>query len=144
VMIYIWWLQFVAPHSIGLLLLAMLISFWQHSETLISLGLGLRAFLRALRSWWIVWLLLIPATMWLAWDRLVVSGAIHQALLYLLWCILQQLTYQKMVFDRLRAGLGNSWKTRTISGVVFATVHLPNPVLVLSTFVLGNVLELVW
>ncbi len=138
VMIYIWWLQAIAPYTVVFLLLAMVFSFRQHSETVTSLGLGFRVFRRTLERWWIVWVLLIPTIAWLGWYRLKIPGAVLHGALYFFWCILQQLAYQKMVFDRLRERIHWPGRTRAVSGLLFAIVHVPNPVLVPATFFWGT------
>jgi hypothetical protein len=134
-MLFIWRPREVSPYWVAVLVAAMLASFWRHAETAVSLGLGIDAGLRAGRAWWPAWLVLIPVTLWLARNRL--SGAAGHALVYLVWCVAQQLAYQKMVSDRLREGLGPGWGTRTVSGALFAMVHAPNPVLMPATFVWG-------
>jgi hypothetical protein len=58
---------------------------------------------------------------------------------YACWCVLQQLLFQNMAYRRLRDGLGASWKTSGIAGVMFAAAHLPNPILVPATFLWGTV-----
>ena len=134
-LVYIWWFQRVAPYSVVFLLAGMAASFWKHSETMTTLGFGWAAFLEALRRWWPAWLILAPTAAWLGRNSLI-KGVFH-ALIYAFWCILQQLTYQKMVSNRLREGVGPSWKARTASGALFSIVHLPNPVLTPATFVWG-------
>lgn len=138
VMLYIWWLLAIAPYTVVFLLFAMFYSFRKHAEDVDSLGLSIQAFGRALERWWIVWLLLIPTVCWLGWYRLSIPGAVWHGVLYFFWCILQQLAYQKMIFDRLREGLGPTRKARFLSGALFAVVHVPNPVLVPATFFWGT------
>jgi hypothetical protein len=136
VVVYIW-LQPLAPYGIGILVAAMLVSFWKHAETVESLGLGWKATVTTLGSWWPALLVLAAGAVLLGRQRLTELAV--RALLYLLWCTVQQLAYQKMISDRLRAGMGSSWKAHTASGILFATVHLPNPVLVPATLVWGTV-----
>ena len=57
---------------------------------------------------------------------------------YACWCVLQQLLFQNMAYRRLRDGLGASWKTSSIAGAMFAAAHIPNPILVPATFLVGN------
>jgi len=136
VLLYIWWFESIAPYSVVVLLAAMLLSFWKHSETAASVGLGWIMTFSTLRRWWMVWLALAPMVIWLGWRRN--FGLNSHTLIYLLWCMLQQLTYQNMISDHLREGLGPCWTARTLSGGAFALVHLPNPVLIPATLIWGT------
>ncbi|MBI3667415.1 MAG: CPBP family intramembrane metalloprotease [Acidobacteria bacterium] len=134
---YIWVLRAVFPSSIWVYVLAALASMKQREETVSSAGLGFRALTSALAGWKLWWLLSITATGALAWGQSFSIELLYRGLLYFLWCVLQQLVYQNMVYKRLREAFGPGWKAWIISGILFSSVHLPNPVLVPSTLAWG-------
>ena len=138
VILYIWVLRAAFPSSIWAFVLAVLVSFKQRSETVGSVGLSGRAFLSALAGWKIWWLLSITATITLGWGRAFSAEWMSRGLLYFLWCLVQQLVYQNMVYQRFREALGPCWESWAISGTLFASTHLPNPVLVPATLLWGT------
>lgn len=116
------------------------LSFFWHSETVESLGLGLRVFVDALIAWrW--WLTSCIASLAaLTWIETTTSlHVVYRWCGYACWCVLQQLLFQNMAYRRLRDGLGASWKTSSIAGAMFAAAHVPNPILVPATFLWGTV-----
>lgn len=139
VAIYIWFIRAQWPWIIFVLAALAMASFIRHSETLDSLGLTVGAFLNAMAEWrW--WLAAgIAAVVILGWMRVTPGQLVNRWLLYLFWCILQQLLFQNMIYRRLRAALGASWGTRVCAGALFAAVHMPNPILVPATFLWGTV-----
>lgn len=56
---------------------------------------------------------------------------------YWSFCLLQQVTLNSYVTNRLLAALQSSFAASLASGLVFAAMHWPNPVLVPLTFVAG-------
>jgi len=56
---------------------------------------------------------------------------------YFAFCVLQQVTMNSYVMNRLLAALGNEHASRFVAAVIFAAVHWPNPVLVPITFIGG-------
>ena len=139
VAVYIWFLRTQWYWSVLVLVALVLASFIWHSETLYSLGLTGSAAVGAVAVWrW--WLATcIVAVVILAWMRATPGHLISRWFVYLSWCILQQFLYQNMVYRRLRAALGSSWRTSMCAGALFAAVHVPNPILVPATLLWGTV-----
>jgi len=137
--VYIWLLRARWHWSILILAALVLASFIRHSETLGSLGLTVGALLDALAAWrW--WLVAgAAAVAIMGWMRTIPAHLVYRWLVYLSWCILQQLLFQNMVYRRLTAGIGSSWRTSLCAGTLFAAVHLPNPILAPATFLWGTV-----
>lgn len=129
---YIWELRFRWPWTIWLVAMAAL---WRlrrrRGETLQSLGFRPRAFLALV----VGWLALSVAASH-------VAAALPRGLLYFLWCVLQQLIYQNLVYKPLRDELGAGWQAWAGAGVLFGFVHLPNPVLAPATLVWGALASL--
>lgn len=137
VILYIWVLRSRAPWTIWLLALAVAVSVWRHAETLASAGLSLATLRSALRAWW-MWFVLAAAAVALLGGRSVLGvEPLERALTYFLWCIGQQVVYQTMIYRRVREAFGASWRAWTLSGILFALAHLPNPVLAPATLAWG-------
>jgi hypothetical protein len=137
---YIWLRPLWWSWSLLIPLALVAVSFVWHSETTESLGLSLRALLDAVAAWrW--WLASCAASlMVLAWLQTATSiHVIYRWCGYACWCVVQQLLFQNMAYRRLRDGLGASWKTSSLAGILFAATHIPNPILVPATFLWGTV-----
>jgi len=136
---YIWLRPLWWSWSLLIPLALVVVSFVWHSETLESLGLGLRALAGAVAAWrwWIA--SCIASLCAFAWLETTTIHAIYRWCGYACWCVLQQFLFQNMAYRRLRDGLGPSWKTSSIAGALFAAAHIPNPILVPATFLWGTV-----
>ena len=140
VVAYIWLRPLWWSWSLLLPLALVVLSFFWHSESMESLGLSLRTLMGALVAWrW--WLASCAVSLCiLLWIETSTSiHAVYRWCGYACWCVLQQLLLQNMTYRRLRAGLGASWTTSSIAGVMFAAAHIPNPILVPATFLWGTV-----
>ena len=136
---YIW---LFSPKSVWFLIIpiALVLLLWRRqSQTTASLGLSISALLRSFRQWSILWLLCICAFLFLGrhilWDKHV----LFRGCLYFIWCCLQQMLYQSVICRVIRQRLANPWLAALLSGLLFAALHLPNPVLITATFVWGAV-----
>ena len=94
---------------------------------------------------------LVPAAAALAYSRYIVrlmAGTLHLARglplwhagLYATWAMLQEFLLQSFIFVRLERLIGGRLAILASAGV-FATAHLPNPVLMAATFVMGLALS---
>jgi hypothetical protein len=111
---------------------------WSHGETPHSLGLTFPQFASAVGTWkwWLAAALF--ATAILGGRQLLSINTVIRGGKYLVWCCFQQFLYQNIVYKGVRAKYGPRALTRRVSGVIFAIIHLPNPILVPATLIWGT------
>jgi hypothetical protein len=61
----------------------------------------------------------------------------HRLWGYFAFCVLQQVALNSLVHNRMMSLVKNEWTSATLTGVIFAACHWPNPVLVPLTFIGG-------
>jgi membrane protease YdiL (CAAX protease family) len=140
ILLFIWRLQFVFPDFAWYLLAFIILSFVLHRDGFQKLGFGTRAFRSATR------LLIVPTV--IISILLILIGIVTGSLRnwapdwdepsgfarYFAWCLFQQFGLQSFFTNRLFDVLKNTNRTAWISGLIFAALHIPNPVLMPVTF----------
>jgi hypothetical protein len=137
--LYLWRLSQTHRRSWPLILILMLFSICWRRETPARLGLLITRGLGAAR--WVAAGVLFGAAPVLIWGwRLGQvslmrpdSWAVTQFTSYLCWCVLQQFALQSYMHNRLMDAVPNRHFTSVAVGVIFASLHLPNPVLTIAT-----------
>jgi len=141
---FIWQLQFTARWTWVFFAIWLMASFLLHRDTPKTLGwradnlwpatqqaavvfglmaAGLTVIGIAIRSDW-RWV----AALW-GWRRL--EG-------YFAFCLLQQVALNSLLHNRMMTLVRNKWAAAGVTGVIFAAIHWPNPVLVPATLVAGT------
>jgi hypothetical protein len=143
ILAYIWRWQHTIPYAWVALWALILVSHVLHRDTLRGLGLG-RTDLRASAQW------VLPTTIFLCLP-LLYYGFQRQRLLFLhptwqsliplfgygSWCAFQQYLTQSYFHNRLMLVIRNRHVSSALVGIMFSATHIPNPILMIATFVAG-------
>ena len=136
---YLWFLAIPLPWTGLALVAAVSVSWWRHSQTLESLGMGWTGFLRSFRAWGVLWVCCALPFVVLGYRSLLRPAALQQGILYFAWSAAQLLVFQSMTYVPLRNNLTSRRLAALLSGIAFALVHAPNPILVPGTLAWGFV-----
>ena len=145
ILVYIWRWQHTHPLAWMGLFALVLVSHVLHRDTLRGLGLGVAGF-RASAQW--VWplaiLLYLPMLGYgIVHHRLVLLSLSWSSLATLLgygcWCSFQQYLTQSYFNNRLLLVIRNRHVSSALVGIMFSASHIPNPLLMIATFIAGVV-----
>ena len=142
----LWTAGIVRVVFIGVTALLATVMTLSERRSLADLGLDPRSILR---GWWIVpvgaalgGLILLAGWHWhtlrLPADR---RSAYSGVLLYVIWALIQQFMLQSFMFLRLEQLLRGGRRAVIAAALLFASAHIPNPVLVPVTLVGGLILS---
>jgi len=145
VLFFIWNLQFTARNSWIVFPLWLLASFLLHRDTPKTLGWRADNLWTAMKwasvAFFIMAALLIATGFILGQPAELPPNFTAPARLwsYFAFCLLQQIALNSLLTNRLLSLLHKNWLAALVAGVIFASCHWPNPVLVPLTFVGGTV-----
>ena len=130
---YIWLLATKARWTIIFPIALIALLWYRQSRTISSLGLRLSAFVLSLRQWRVLWIVTAVLFLLASWRALFNAHTLLRGCVYFVWCVLQQLAFQSVVYSVLRKHLSGRWAAGILAGLVFALLHAPNPVLMAGT-----------
>ncbi len=137
---FLWRLSWTHRKLWFLILAYIILSVWRRRDSLYKLGLRPSRDLGALR--WVALGVFLAGAPILAYGAfrgqvrfMLPDGmAILQFFGYAWWCMLQQFALQSFMHNRLLDASRNRHFSALMLGVIFASLHLPNPVLTIATF----------
>ena len=145
VLLFIWKLQFAARNSWIVFPVWLIASFLLHGDTPKTLGWRADNLWAATKwaaiAFVIMAALLIATGFILGQPRELPSNFAAPGRLwsYFAFCLLQQIALNSLLTNRLLSLLRRDWLAALVAGVIFASCHWPNPVLVPLTFLGGLV-----
>jgi hypothetical protein len=134
---YIWLLQTRVPWLITIPIVLTLLLWFRQARTFDSLGLRFSSFALSLRRWSALWVAMAALFLLAGWRILFHWKILERGVLYFIWCALQQLLYQSIVCSVLRKSVTPRWAAALMSGLIFAVLHFPNPILIPATLAWG-------
>ena len=134
---YIWLAAARAPWLVVVPAGLVVLHWYRRRETVDSLGLRWKDFVRSFRSWRVVWIACIVVFIAFGWTKVAHAEMIGRGAVYFCWCAIQQLIYQSVTYRPIRDAMKSPWMAAPIAGIAFAAVHAPNPVLMAGTLAWG-------
>ena len=137
---FLWQLQFTAFWTWVLFVVWLVASFLLHGDTPKVLGWRTDNLVAATRQAIVVFGVMAAA---LVVCGLVLGALRHPAVGQLSWrrvenyfafCVLQQVALNSLLHNRMMSLVHNEWAAASLTGLIFAVCHWPNPVLVPLTF----------
>ena len=144
---YIWRWQYTRPRIIWLILMLLVASHLWHRDTPRSLGFRFDNFVVVARrtALWAIPFFGVLLVAGLCTGRLgdfsLRSGALWASLRYTLWGLFQQYGLQGFFHNRLMAIVSDRVRSSAVNGIIFMSLHLPNPVLMVFTLFGGMILS---
>ncbi|MFZ0739852.1 MAG: CPBP family glutamic-type intramembrane protease [Candidatus Acidiferrales bacterium] len=146
ILVFIWRLQFSAPYSWVVFAVWLIVSFALHRDTPKTLGWRADNLGRATRNAAIA---LVVMALGLFVIGMILGRplrvphyliSVRRLWSYFAFCVLQEVALNSLLMNRIEFLVKRRWLAATLTGVIFAACHWPNPVLVPLTFIGGTVM----
>ena len=147
---FIWRWQFTHPGLAWPLFLFLLSTHVWHKDTMSILGFRLDNFLPCLKLGMLAFVPFILVLTFVGllsgriWTILGHWQIVRHALRYIFWATFQQYGLQGYFHHRVMKAISNPMLSSIISGLIFMSLHFPNPVLMIFTLLGGFALSVVY
>jgi len=140
---FIWRLQFTARWTWVFFVVWLVASFALHRDTPKTIGWRADNLAPAARQAFLIFGVMAAVLLVVGFALGMPSAALPRLFewrrtgSYFAFCVLQQVALNSLLHNRMLSLVSNEWTAAALTGVMFAIIHAPNPVLMPATLIAG-------